>query len=223
MKNLPKIIIHNSVSIDGSLTGFMPDMEVHYKIASEYKPDIHLIGSNTIKSGIEMFGGEVPEEEPSDFVKPERNRSLPFWVIVDSGGKLSGLLHTCRRFEFCRDVIILVSDSTPAKYLSHLKERNYDYISAGKGKVNIEEALAVLMEKYGVKSVLTDTGMILSNLLIKMSLVFEISLLVHPLIVGKPAYNMFENIEKQQSVILIKKEEFEKGLIWLVYKIEKTI
>ncbi len=46
-----EIIIHNSVNIDGSLTGFMPDMGLHYKIAGEYKLDAHLIGSETIIKG----------------------------------------------------------------------------------------------------------------------------------------------------------------------------
>lgn len=74
---LSEIIIHNSVSLDGSLTGFMPDMELHYRIAGEYKPDAHLIGSETILSGINLFGEGVPEEVPGDFLLPERNSSLP--------------------------------------------------------------------------------------------------------------------------------------------------
>src|SRR5512135_907136 len=98
----PYLIIHNSVSIDGSLTGFMPDMELHYRIASGFKPDAHLIGADTIISGNEMFGEEIPEEIDSDFNPPNRNPELPLWVIVDSRGRLRGMLHTCRRFEFCR-------------------------------------------------------------------------------------------------------------------------
>jgi hypothetical protein len=31
----PEIIIHNSISLHGSLTGFMPDMGLHYKIAGD--------------------------------------------------------------------------------------------------------------------------------------------------------------------------------------------
>ena len=145
----PEIIIHNSVSLDGSLTGFMPDMELHYKIAGDYKPDAHLIGSETIIKGIEMFGEGVPNELPADFIAPVRDSSLPRWVIVDSGGRLNGLLHTCRRFESCRDVILLISESTPAKYLIHLKERNYHFIVAGKEKVDLKMAVTQLIEKIG--------------------------------------------------------------------------
>jgi 2,5-diamino-6-(ribosylamino)-4(3H)-pyrimidinone 5'-phosphate reductase len=223
MKKLPEIIIHNSVSVDGSLTGFMPDMELHYRIAGEYKPDIHLIGSTTIKAGIEMFGGEVPEEEPEDFIKPERTGSVPSWVIVDSGGKLKGLLHTCRRFEFCKDVIVLVSESTPEDYKKHLLERNYDFITAGKKYVDIPLALSVLAEKYNVNKVLTDTGMILGNLLINLNLVSEISMLIHPLIIGESAYRIFNNVDNQLSLRLLKREEFGNGLVWVVYELPKQV
>jgi 2,5-diamino-6-(ribosylamino)-4(3H)-pyrimidinone 5'-phosphate reductase len=41
----PEIIIHNSISLDGSLTGFMPDMSLHYKIAGDYKPHAHLMNA----------------------------------------------------------------------------------------------------------------------------------------------------------------------------------
>ena len=59
---LPKIILHNSVSLDGSLTNFGPNMELHYQIAGKYNVDAHLIGSNTVIVGVELYGGDVPPE-----------------------------------------------------------------------------------------------------------------------------------------------------------------
>lgn len=58
-----RIILHNSVSLDGSLTNFEPNMKLHYQIARNYNPDAHLIGSNTIKIGIELYGEGIPKEE----------------------------------------------------------------------------------------------------------------------------------------------------------------
>lgn len=118
---MPEIIIHNSISLDCSLTGFIPDMALHYKIAGDYKPDAHLIGSQTVITGNEMFGDGIPQEEPADFKQPERRKDLPWWVIVDSRGRLKGSLHTCRRFEFCRGVVLLVSRSTPEDYILHFR------------------------------------------------------------------------------------------------------
>jgi 2,5-diamino-6-(ribosylamino)-4(3H)-pyrimidinone 5'-phosphate reductase len=218
---LPKIIIHNSISIDGSLTNFEPNMGLHYQIAENYKPDIHLIGSNTIKKGIDLYGEGVPPEEKRDFKKQERDKNLPYWVIIDTKGSLKGLLHTCRRFEFCKDVIVFVSDKTPKTYLKYLKERDYDYYIVGKNHVDLKKALELLSNKYKVKTILTDTGRILSNLLLNMGLVGEISLLIHPIIVGKKSYNIFIDIDSNIKLKLIKKQVLEKEYIWLVYSVEK--
>jgi len=217
---LPKVILHNSVSLDGSLTNFEPNMALHYQIAGKYNADAHLIGSNTVKVGVELYGGEVPLEEKQDFAKPERSEGLPYWVIPDTKGILKGLLHTCRRFEFCRDVIVLVSETTPAEYVTYLKERNYDCHIVGKKHVDLERALELLSKRYGVKTVLADTGRILGNLLLNQGFVKEISLLIHPVIVGTTAYNMFGIANKNSKLKLCKKETLEKNYVWLVYTLE---
>jgi 2,5-diamino-6-(ribosylamino)-4(3H)-pyrimidinone 5'-phosphate reductase len=214
-----EIIIHNSISLDSSLTGFMPDMGLHYKIAGDYKPDAHLIGSDTIISGNEMFGEGIPEELPSDFEQPDRDKNLPWWVVVDSRSRLKGMLHTCRRFEYCRDVILLVSESKPADYMMHLKERNYNFIIAGKDKVDLEFAIDRLREKFSIARILTDTGRILGNILINKGMVDEISLLVHPLLVGENCYSMFSDVKGNLSLKLKKSETFENGCIWMVYNL----
>jgi 2,5-diamino-6-(ribosylamino)-4(3H)-pyrimidinone 5'-phosphate reductase len=214
----PEIIIHNSISLDGSLTGFMPDMALHYKIAGDYKPDAHLIGSQTIISGNEMFGEDIPEETQSDFEQPDRKKDLPWWVIVDSGGRLKRILHTCRRFEFCRDVIVLVSKSTPADYLQHLQQRNYRFIMTGDKKVDLTQALEKLSGDLEIKRIMTDTGSVLGNLLINIGLVNEISLLVHPLIIGQKYYPMFADINKITDLKLIKSETYDNGCVWNVYR-----
>jgi 2,5-diamino-6-(ribosylamino)-4(3H)-pyrimidinone 5'-phosphate reductase len=217
---LPKIIIHNSISIDGSLTNFDVNMGLHYQIAGNYKPDCHLIGSNTAKTGIESYGQGGTPEEMSDFEKPKRNNRLPYWVIIDTKGVLKGLLHNLRRFEYCKDVILLVSEKTPKEYIKYLQERNYDYHIVGKDCVALKKALILLADRYKVKTILTDTGRILSNLLLNQGFVSEISLLVHPIIVGEKSYNMFSTINKRITLRLVKKEMLEKEYVWLVYKVE---
>jgi len=218
---LPKVIIHNSISLDGSLTGFETNMVLHYQIAGNYEPDAHLIGSNTVKMGIELYGEEVPAEEKKDFEKPERDENLPLWVIPDTTGALKGLLHTCRRFDFCKDVIVLVSEETSKEYLAYLRERNYDFHVVGKRRVDLKKSLELLSAKYDVRTVLADTGRILSNLLLEQGLVSELSLLIHPVIVGNKAYNIFGNIDKSISLKLRKQEVLGKGCVWLVYKVTK--
>ncbi len=214
---LPKVIIHNSVSLDGSLTDFEPNMEVHYRIAGEYRPQITLIGSVTAKVGVQMFGG-CPPEEKGDFEEPKRNRSLPVWAIVDTQGAMRGMLHAARRFEYARSVVVIISEKTPPDYVRYLKERNYPFVLVGKDKVDIERTLELLSEKYKAKRILTDTGCVLGNLLLERRLVSEVSLLVHPVVVGKTSYNMFGRINKSLHMKLVNAKMLEAGLVWLVYR-----
>jgi len=207
------------VSLDGSLTDFEPNMGLHYEIAGGYESKVHLIGSNTIVAGIELYGEGVPPEEKIDFEKPERDKSLPFWVIPDTRGKLKGVLHTCRRFDFCRDVVVLVSEATPKGYLEHLRERNYTFHVVGKDHVDLRESLLLLSSKYKVKRVLTDTGRILGNFLLKRGFVSELSLLVHPVIVGEKSYNIFGDVNENIGLRLCRKEFFSGGYVWLVCRI----
>jgi len=220
-KFFPEIILHNSISIDGSLTNFEPNMGLHYQIAAQFQPDVHLIGSNTIKKGIEIYEEGIPQEEPKDFNKQQRSKDLPYWVIIDSNGQLNGLLHICRRYEFCKDVLVLISQKTSSTYINYLRERNYDYFIVGKEKVNLKEAFDLLSNKFQVKTILTDTGSILGNILLNNNYISKISLLIHPIIVGINSYHIFSDVNKTLRLTLVKEETFENGFVWILYKVEK--
>jgi len=215
---LPKVIIHNSVSLNGSITGFEPNMGLHYKIAGSYESDVHLVGSNTVKIGVELYGGGVPEEEEKDFEKPKRDSALPYWVIPDTTGSLKGLLHTCRRFEFCKDVIVLISESTPEDYVEYLTERGYQYYVGGKTHIDLKKSLEFLSSRFKARVILTDTGRILNSLLLEQGLASEISLLIHPVIVGSTDYTAFCNVNMNLNLELIKKKAHEE-CVCLVYKV----
>jgi 2,5-diamino-6-(ribosylamino)-4(3H)-pyrimidinone 5'-phosphate reductase len=214
---IPEIILHNSISLDGSLTNFEVNMGIHYEIAGSYKPQVHLIGSNTIKTGIELYGAAPPEEK-YDFKKPKRDDNLPYWVIIDTKGSLKGKLHEVRRFEFCKDVIILISEETPKDYIDYLEKRKYDFHTVGKKHIDLKNSLELLNNKYNVRTILTDCGRILGNILLEKGLVKEISLVIHPVIVGKNAYNMFDEIHNLMNFELKKVGIIENDYILVIYK-----
>ena len=221
---IPKLIMHNSVSLDGSFTNFDVDMGLHYQIAGRYKADANLIGSKTIKAGIEIYGGEVPPENEADFNKPERDAALPYWVIVDTRGITQGLLHTCRSFEFCKDVIILISKHTSEDYVNYLTERHYDYLVCGNEHVEYEKAFSVLSEKYGIKTILIDSGPTLNGVLLGMGLIDEISLLVSPVLVGRKSDKLLVHMNMENPNVnleLMSHENFDKGLVLLRYRVCK--
>lgn len=217
---LPKVVVHNSISLDGSLTGFEVNMGLHYRLAATYKPQAHLIGSNTMRAGIELYGNGVPPEEKEDFLMPAKAAALPYWVIPDTRGSLLGLLHTFRRFESCRDVIILISENTPAQYVEYLKERKYDFHVTGAQHVDLNESLAQLSMKHDVKTVLVDTGRILSNMLLEQNLVNEISLLIHPVVVGKKSYKIFADLDRMIDFELLRSERLDRSYQWLAFRVK---
>ena len=75
-----KIIIHNQVSLNGAFLGFEVDMEKYYSIINSYHPKYILIGSNTAKSGIDMYYEETPVESPDDFRQFRQNDGITAYI-----------------------------------------------------------------------------------------------------------------------------------------------
>lgn len=73
--NKCKVILHSSVSLDGSLLGFAVDMNTHYQIVGSYKADVHLVGSNTAREGLKMFCPEIPRKRPKTLKSLSGRRS----------------------------------------------------------------------------------------------------------------------------------------------------
>lgn len=221
---LPKLVIHNSISVDGSTTGFDANLEVHYGILGSYEPDAMIVGSNTAKTGTQFFCEKIPQEEESDFKKPEihPDDTRAYWMIADSRGILEGLMHVFRRSEYSKDVIVLVSEKTPESYINYLKERDYDFIRAGAERVDVKQALEIAVERYGFKLVVSDSGGVLNSILLEQGLVEEISLILTPEIVGKNGTNLFRGIEKSEIQLeLVRNEIVEKKYVHLVYRVLK--
>ena len=214
--------MHNSVSLDGSFINFDVDMGLHYQLASRFKADANLIGSETVRAGSELYG--IPSENESDFIKPERDAGLPYWIIVDSKGKTKSLLHTCRRFEFCKDVIVLISRKTSADFIHYLKERNYDYLICGDIRVNLKKAYDSLTEKYKISTIMVDSGPTLNGVLLNTGLIDEISLLVFPVLVGKRSNKLLAQLNignRNVDLKQLEQENLDKGLISLRYQVLK--
>jgi 2,5-diamino-6-(ribosylamino)-4(3H)-pyrimidinone 5'-phosphate reductase len=218
---LPKVVVYNSVSVDSAIKGFDVDIALHYEVAGAIGAQAMLAGSDTAKSGIEMFMKTIPTEQPSDFVKPaiKKDDYRPFWAIADSRAKLMGLLHVYRQSGYCKDIIILISSTTPKGYLEYLKERNYDYIVAGSDHVDYRAALEELNRRYGFETIVTDTGGVLASILLEQGLVNEVHLFVAPQIVGKNAVGLFRSLNQLVKLRLMRTESI-KGHALLVYEVE---
>ena len=218
-----KVKIHNAISLDGSILNFEPDLGQFYQLSAGFNADMVLVGSNTAKTGIQMFYPELPKEEPEDFMKPsdKSHHCLP-WIIPDSKGILKGVLHVLRRYEHCRDIIVLLTEKTPVSYIKYLEERNYDHYIVGLDHVDLRKALELMSQRYGAKTITTDAGVTLNCQLLEQGLVDEISLLVSPVIVGNISVNLFSKLHSPKGGLkleLVKQEVLENDCLWLLYRV----
>jgi len=207
-----KVIMHNSVSLDMSMKNLTVDLKTHYSIVGQFKPDVYLFGSQT---AVEAINKPSPEN-PDDFNEPIKKS--PYWVIIDSKGKMENLLHNFRKSSYVGPLIILVSEKTPKSYLNYLEKRDYNYHIVGKNYVNYKESMKILEEKYSTKTIVVDSGGILNSFLIEQKLIDEISLLINPSVTGEKNLNLFRNIKSPLKLELLKHEKV-KDLLWTVYKI----
>ncbi len=127
---------------------------------------------------------------------PGDRAELPYWFLVDSGGSLAGRLHSLRAFPGVRDVAVLVSRRTPQSYREYLGQRQYPTIERGDVHVDLRAALAAMAAEFGVQRVLVDSGPILTSVLLDAGLVDEVSVLVHPVVVGAGHGRIFGNASR---------------------------
>jgi len=219
---LPRVILHNAVSLDGRFDWFTPDIGRFYEIASRWKEDATLVGSNTILTA----DVEVPEEDEEAFAptKQEPDDQRPLLVVPDSRGRVRSW-HFLRKQPYWRDVIALCSSATPKAYLEYLEQRRIDYILAGHDHVDLRAALEELNARHGVKVVRVDSGGALNGVLLRAGLVHEVSLLIHPSLVGGTTPSSIFRASDLASadgvtqVRLTHVEQLEGDLVWLRYEV----
>lgn len=167
------------MSLSGDVTGCTADLGLHYQLVRDFHPDAMLTGSSTARSGIDLFCQTIPAETSEDLIPQDKN-GLPCQIIVDSRGMLINLLHVFRQSPYTGEVIVLVSEKTPEEYIAYLAERQYPYFRCGRDRVDMPQALQQASAKYGLQTIVCDSGPQLVQELLKLNMVNTISLLVSP-------------------------------------------
>jgi 2,5-diamino-6-(ribosylamino)-4(3H)-pyrimidinone 5'-phosphate reductase len=228
---LPRVILHNAVSLDGRIDGFPIDLYQYYELAATWKEDATLAGSDTFLKA----ANEAPPEDESAFLPPEIDPSdrRPLLAVPDSRGRIR-TWHYLRSLPYWRGFVALCSQSTPQDYLHYLKERHIDCIIAGKDHVDLRAALQEMNSRYGVLAVRVDAGGTLNGLLLRQGLVAEVSLLIYPSLVGgekhsgifvAPNLLAADSSASQSSVIslkLMQMEQLKGEVVWLRYEVLST-
>lgn len=179
---LPKLIIFNAVSLDGRINNFPADIGLFYSLVGRWKEDATLVGSGTALNTL----GEIPAETDADIeeaASAAKSNDGTLLVISDSRGQLK-TWHYWKKLPYWKRFVSLCSKTTPSGHLEYLRKRNIDYIVAGDDRIDYKAALEELNNRYGVKTVRADSGGTLNGILLRTGLVDELSLLIHPALVG---------------------------------------
>ena len=222
---LPHVTIFNAMSVDGRMDWYLGDMDsyagFYYGIAARWEVQAVLAGSATMRH-------PEPEIDPPDAVAdppqyaPDDNRQ--WLVVVDSRGQIRNW-QQLRREPWWRDVIVLCSKTTPQDYLDYLERIHVQHLILGEEHVDLRAALETLAERYGVRAVRVDSGGILNGVLLREGLVDEVSVLLHPYLVGgmSPS-SLFKapDLTSPEGIIPLKLTHVEtvgEGVLWLRYEV----
>jgi 2,5-diamino-6-(ribosylamino)-4(3H)-pyrimidinone 5'-phosphate reductase len=232
---LPRVILHNAVSLDGRIDGFPIDLQQYYELVATWKEDATLAGSETFLRAATEASPEVERA----FIPPKEDLSdqRPILVIPDSRGRIR-TWHYMRSLPYWRHFVALCSKSTPKDYLQYLKERHIDYIITGDDHVDLRMALEELYSQYTIKVIRVDSGGTLNGLLLRQGLVNEVSILIYPsLVCGETASSIFRAQDLPTISIadhafglgakgmiplkLMAAETLKRDVMWLRYEVKQ--
>jgi 2,5-diamino-6-(ribosylamino)-4(3H)-pyrimidinone 5'-phosphate reductase len=222
----PRVILHNAISADGRTDGFTADLGLYYDLASRFNADAMLSGSETMLAAYASV--EPLPEDAAAFEPPpsDPNDSRPLLIVVDSRGRIHNW-HQIRNEPYWRGPVVLCAQATPKAYRDELQKRHIDSILSGDEHVDLRAALEELNARYGVKVVRVDSGGKLNGVLLRAGLVDEVSLLIHPhLVGGTTPHSIFtaSDLASPEGVLTLRLAHVEQmagDTLWIRYQILK--
>lgn len=215
----PRVILHNAVSLDGRTDKFYPDIGIFYRLAGRWREDATLVGADTLLAA--PAGAEAQEGEEPPQLDPVVD-TRPLLVAVDSRGRVSNW-SALRRAPHWRGCLALGCASTPPAYREDLARVGVGWMECGRERVDLGLALEELNARHGVCTVRVDSGGTLNGALLRAGLVDEVSVLLHPCLVGgRTPASMFRSAdldgpEGALSLRLDGVERVGRHLLWLRY------
>jgi 2,5-diamino-6-(ribosylamino)-4(3H)-pyrimidinone 5'-phosphate reductase len=202
-RSRPYVVGHVAVSLEGATGGFQPDVTRFYELAHTWAEDVTLTGADTILA---------QEKALRDAPRPGPLEGGPLLAVVDGRCRVRDW-DALREVGHWSDVVALRCASSPPADASVVDE-----IVVGAARVDLAAALRALGERPGVQVVRVDSGGGLLGALLEAELVDEVSLLVHPCLVG-PAHQRRWHGQAVVPKLAVTGCTVLDGLVWLRYRL----
>ena len=221
----PYIICHMLSSIDGridgaSLKGLTPAGE-YEATGAQLNGDAWICGRTTMQ---QHFAEPQPFRAASDIPAGPQpvhvaHRAKSYAVAVDTVGKLRW-----SSADIDGDHLIsILSERVSAEYLAMLRDSGISYIVSGDTVVDLVQAVNLLGEHFGIRTLLLEGGGHINGAFLEAGLVDELSLLIAPGVDGRhdiPA--VFDGISPERGkafpLRLKSVERRESDTLWLRYE-----
>ncbi|MGY1782570.1 RibD family protein [Geodermatophilus sp. SYSU D01036] len=164
----PHVVVHAAVSLDGASTGFPVDVGRFYALAGTWHEDVTLTGADTVLAREADLAG-APQPGPA--------ADGPLLAVVDGRRRVTAW-QALARAGYWSGVLALRAGDVPPGAATDVEE-----LSTAGDRVDLAAVLAELGRR-GLRQVRVDSGGSLTGALLAAGLVDEVSLLVHPVLVG---------------------------------------
>ena len=222
----PYIICHMMQSVDGRVACDMVDkisgdeyydalesLDCPSRVEGKHSYQIHYCGFEEFKP---TRPGGVGEE-----IWHVANKAKEYDISVDTKGVLlwDDTDNT--------DRLCIVSEQASPEYLEYLVGKGISYIAVGKDRMDLDRAMEILREEFGVERLAVVGGGKINGAFLSAGLIDELSAMIAPGIdgrIGQPA--LFDGISDCEGYLPVRLkfkrvEAMPNGVIWARYDIEK--
>jgi 2,5-diamino-6-(ribosylamino)-4(3H)-pyrimidinone 5'-phosphate reductase len=205
----PKVTLYIAMSLDGRINGFKINQNVYKHIKSHLSTDALVMDFDTFIIRHDIFEGTSDNSKQLMVVSDSRG-DIPYKILIEVSKSMK--------------VLVLCTRSTPPDYLNFLEENFINYMIVGYDEVNMATAFEELNIHFGVRNIAVHADGVLNGKLIADDLVEELSVFIHPTVVGANNDLMYiPDINENQNLDLrlIEMKEMENEIIYLKYRIMK--
>ncbi len=221
--SLPYVVLHVAVSLDGRTQGFAPNIGAFYGLVRHWQEDATLVGSRTVLDSPE--GGNLDDPSSPAAWSESARSERPLLAVVDSGGLVRcwGALGAAGLW---KSAVSLGSKRTKPDHLEYLNTQGVQSLIEGEDRVALRPALEQLHQDYGIRVIRVDSGGELNGILLNEGLVSEVSLLVHPVLVGGAETSCWwgttegPETNRTTSLALAGHEQVSNELLWVRYHVK---